>query len=60
MVSEELGVHASGGNELGSLSLFDAVGVGLLRVVVRASVLLLWVGEEEGTSKELEHGIRLR
>ena len=41
LVSQELGVHSSGGNVLGALLLLDAVGVSLVRVVVRAGVLLL-------------------
>jgi hypothetical protein len=41
LVSQKLGVHASCRNMLGSLGLFDAIGMGLLRIVVRASVLRL-------------------
>ena len=47
LVSQELGVHSSGGNVLGTLLLLDAVGVSLVRVVVRASVLLLLGSKEE-------------
>ena len=47
MVSQELGVHSSGGNVLGTLLLLDAVGVSLVRVVVRAGVLLL-LGSRRG------------
>jgi len=43
LVSEKFGVHAFGAHVLASLCLFDAVGMRLLRVVVSASVLLLWV-----------------
>ena len=41
LVSQKLGVHASCGNEPLSLGLFDPVGVSLVGLVVRASVLLL-------------------
>ena len=41
LVSEELGVHSSSRNILGSLGLLDTVGMGLVGVVVCASVLLL-------------------
>jgi hypothetical protein len=43
LVSKELGVHASGAHILGSLGLLDAIGMGLLGVVVCAGVLLLWL-----------------
>lgn len=46
LVSQELGVHSSGGNVLGTLLLLDAVGVSLVRVVVRTGVLLL-LGSKE-------------
>jgi len=42
LVSQELGVHSLGAHVLGTLGLFDAVGMGLVRVVVCARVLLLW------------------
>jgi uncharacterized ion transporter superfamily protein YfcC len=43
LVSQKLGVHTSLGHKLASLGLFDAIGMRLLRVVVRASVLgLSW------------------
>lgn len=48
MVSQELGVHSSGRNVLGALLLLDAVGVSLVRVVVRAGVLLLLGFNREG------------
>jgi hypothetical protein len=48
LVSQELGVHSSGGNVLGALLLLDAVGVSLVRVVVRAGVLLLLGFNREG------------
>ena len=48
MVSQELGVHSSGRNVFGALLLLDAVGVSLVRVVVRAGVLLLLGFNREG------------
>ena len=48
LVSQELGVHSSGRNVLGALLLLDAVGVSLVRVVVRAGVLLLLDFNREG------------
>ena len=50
MVSQELGVHSSGRNVLGTLLLLDAVGVSLVRVVVRTGVLLL-LGSKERKSR---------
>jgi len=47
LVSQELGVHSSGGNVLGTLLLLDAVGVSLVRVVVRTGVLLLLGSKEK-------------
>jgi hypothetical protein len=41
LIPQKLGVHASGRHELGSLGLFDAIGMGLVRVIVRTRVLLL-------------------
>lgn len=41
LVSQELWVHALGGNVFRSLGLLDAVTVGLVGVVVCASILLL-------------------
>ena len=38
-VSQKLRVHASGTNVLATLGLLDAIGMCLLRVVMRASVL---------------------
>ena len=56
LVSQELGVHSSGGNVLGTLLLLDAVGVSLVRVVVRTGVLLLLGSKEKsrGGNKEGE------
>ena len=50
LVSQELGVHSSGRNVLGTLLLLDAVGVSLVRVVVRTGVLLL-LGSKERKSR---------
>ena len=41
LVSDELGVHSSSRNVLSPLGLLDAIGMGLVCRVVRASVLLL-------------------
>jgi hypothetical protein len=39
LVSQELGVHSSCRNMLGSLGLFDAIGMDLLRIVVSARII---------------------
>ena len=53
LVSQELGVHPLGANVLGALGLLDAVGVGLVRVVVRTRVLLLLCcGGSDGGERE--------
>jgi hypothetical protein len=39
LVPQEFGIHPPRGNVLGALLLFDAVGMRLLRIVVRARVL---------------------
>jgi hypothetical protein len=41
LIPQKLGVHASGRHELASLGLFDAIGMGLVRVIMRTRVLLL-------------------
>lgn len=51
LVSQELGVHSSGGNVLGTLLLLDAVGVSLVRVVVRTGVLLLLGSKEKSRGR---------
>lgn len=47
LVSEKLGVHSSCGHILCPLGLLDAVGVSLVRRVMRTRVLLLLVGANE-------------
>jgi hypothetical protein len=43
LVAKKLWVHASQIHKLGTLRLLDAIGMRLLRVVVRTCVLLLYV-----------------
>jgi hypothetical protein len=38
-VSQEFGVHSSRAHMFTALCLFDTIGVGLLRIVVRAGIL---------------------
>ena len=45
LVPQEFRVHAFCRHILGPLGLLDSVGVGLVCIVVRARVLLLWSGE---------------
>ena len=41
LISQKFRVHSSGRNKLASLGLFDAIGMGLVGVVVCTGVLLL-------------------
>jgi hypothetical protein len=43
LISQKLGVHALGGDELGPLGFLDAVGMSLACVVVRTRILLLLI-----------------
>ena len=44
LIPQKLGVHASSAHVLGSLLLFNAIGMCLVRIVVRTRILLLSCG----------------